>query len=96
MVFKTGIFNNLSDKGFQEGYYPSANEIETLFEKCGFSKIGLRSIRGIGYEKEDNIYNIQDNMIFNKIIDLIEQTSTKPQVIEMCGHAMYLGTKSKN
>ena len=92
-VFKTGKFNNLSDKGFQEGYYPTINEIENLFEKCKFKKIEIKSIRGIGYEKEDNIFNIENNQIFNKIMDLIEQTSTKPEIIEMCGHAMYIGKK---
>ncbi len=92
-VFKTGKFNNLSDKGFQEGYYPTVNEIENLFAKCKFHKIEIKSIRGIGYEKEDNIYSIKEKKIFNKIMDLIEETSNKLEIIEMCGHAMYIGKK---
>ena len=31
--FDTGKFKNLSDKGFQEGYYPTSEEIEKLFWK---------------------------------------------------------------
>ena len=92
-VFKTGKFNNLSNKGFQEGYYPSVKELESLFEKCNYKKLEIKSIRGIGYEKEDNIYNIEDKKVFNKIMDLIEETSIKPEIIEMCGHAMYIGIK---
>lgn len=92
-VFKTGKFNNMVDKGFQEGYYPTSKEIEELFENCNFEKIDIKSIRGIGYEKEDNIFNITDKQIFNKIMELIEQTSNQNEIIEMCGHAMYIGKK---
>ncbi len=95
-VFKTVKFNNLSNKGFQEGYYPTVEEIESLFEECKFKTIEIKSIRGIGYEKENNIYNIKDDKIFNKMMDLIDQTSTKSEIIEMCGHAMYIGTKKFN
>ena len=92
-VFKTGKFNNMIDKGFQEGYYPTSKEIEELFDNCNFEKIDIKSIRGIGYEKEDNIYNIKDKQVFNKIMELIEQTSSKKEIIEMCGHAIYIGKK---
>ena len=61
-----------------------------LIKECNFKTKEIKSIRGIGYEKEDNIYNIKDDKIFNKIMDLIEQTSTKSEIIEMCGHAMYI------
>ena len=92
-VFQTGKFNNLSNDGFQEGYYPNSEEIKDLFTKLDFKTIEIRSIRGIGYEKEDNIYNIKDEKIFNKIMDLIEKTSTRKEIVEMCGHAMYIGKK---
>lgn len=92
-VFKTGKFNNIADKGFQEGYYPTSKEIEELFDNCNFEKLDIKSIRGIGYQKEDNIYNITDEQVFNKIMKLVEQTSNKKEIIEMCGHAMYIGKK---
>ena len=92
-VFKTGKFNNMVDKGFQEGYYPTSKEIEELFDICNFEKIDIKSIRGIGYEREDNIYNITDKQVFDKIMELIEQTSNNKEIIEMCGHAMYIGKR---
>ena len=92
-VFKTGKFNNMVDNGFQEGYYPTSKEIEELFNNCNFEKIDIKSIRGIGYEKEDNIYSITDKQVFDKIMELIEQTSNNKEIIEMCGHAMYIGKR---
>lgn len=92
-VFKTGKFNNMADKGFQEGYYPTSKEIEELFNNCNFEKIDIKSIRGIGYEKENNIYSITDKQVFNKIMELIEKTSNNKEIIEMCGHAIYIGKK---
>ena len=35
---KSGKFNNLLDVGFQEGYYPTLEEIDELFGGNGFSK----------------------------------------------------------
>lgn len=92
-VFNTGRFNNNSNKGFQEGYYPTSNEIEELFNKHGFNKITISSIRGFAYEKEDKLYNIQDKEMFNEIIKLIEKTSELKEIIETCGHALYIGSK---
>ena len=92
-VFKSGKFNNSSDKGFQEGYYPTSDEIEKIFAQNGFDKITMRSIRGFGYEKEDAIYNIEDNEMFNKIINLISDTAQDKSIVEMCGHAIYIGYK---
>lgn len=91
-VFDTGKFNNLINKGFQEGYYPTSIEIEKLFDN-NFKKIDIFSIRGFGYEKEDNLYSIEDKNMFNKIINLIDKTSRDREIIETCGHAMYIGRK---
>lgn len=92
-VFSSGKFNNSSEKGFQEGYYPTSNEIEQLFENHSFQKVSIFSIRGFGYEKEDEIYNISDKNMFDEIIKLIEDTSEIKEIVETCGHAMYIGKK---
>lgn len=92
-TFNTGKFNNLDKSGFQEGYYPTSNEIEELFKKNRFEKIDISSIRGFGYEKEDNIYDIKDKEMFNIVLDLIEKTASLPEIIELCGHAMFIGRK---
>ena len=91
--FESGKFKNLSDKGFQEGYYPASEEIENLFSANGFEKILLRSIRGFGYEKEDVIFKFKNKNVFSKILDLIDSTAEDKSIIEMCGHAIYVGVK---
>ena len=91
--FDSGKFKNLSDNGFQEGYYPTSEEIETLFTANGFNKLLVRSIRGFGYEKEDVIYKFKNKNVFAKLLELIDSTSEDKSIIEMCGHAMYIGIK---
>ena len=91
--FESGKFKNLSDKGFQEGYYPASEEIENLFNANGFEKILLRSIRGFSYEKEDVILKFKNKNVFSKILDLIDSTAEDKSIIEMCGHAMYVGVR---
>ena len=92
-VFQNGKFNNIDSKGFQEGYYATLEEIEELFKNNGFEKITIKSIRGFGYEKEDKIYQIKDNEIRKEIINLISKTSGYSEIINMCGHAIYVGKK---
>ena len=91
--FISGKFKNLSDHGFQEGYYPTSEEIEKLFLENGFDKLLVRSIRGFGYEKEDVIYKFKNKNVFTKLLDLINSTAEDKSIIEMCGHAMYVGVK---
>ena len=93
--FDSGKFKNLSAKGFQEGYYPVSEEIENLFSVNGFEKQLLRSIRGFGYEKEDVIYKFKNKNVFSKILELIDSTAEDKSIIEMCGHAMYIGIKKE-
>ena len=39
------------------------------------------------------LYGFQDEEMFNEIIKLIEKTSESKELIETCGHAMYIGSK---
>ena len=91
--FASDKFKNLSDNGFQEGYYPTSEEIETLFSANGFDELLVRSIRGFGYEKEDVIYKFKNKNVFSKLLELIDSTAEDKSIIEMCGHAMYVGVK---
>lgn len=95
-TFNSGRFNNLDNNGFQEGYYPTSKEIEELFEESNFEKVTIFSIRGFGYEKEDKLYEIQDEEMFEEIINLIEKSSEYKEIIETCGHAMFIGKKKWN
>ena len=94
-VFETGQFINLLDVGFQEGYYPSVDEIEELFSANGFSKKLIRSLRGFGYEKEDALYRLETENpeMFKTVMKLLNDTSEQKAIIEMCGHAIYVGCK---
>ena len=92
-VFRSGRFRNASGSGFQEGYYPTAAEIRNLFSAHGFEEIEVRSVRGFGYEKEDGIYSIKDPEMLNSVMEWIERTASEDAIVEMCGHAVYIGTK---
>lgn len=93
-VFTSGRFNNNAAWGFQEGYYPTSDEIVELFDQHNFSAINLSSIRSFLYEKEDRFYQIQDNRMREEILSLAQETSEKNEIIETCGHAMYIGRKN--
>lgn len=97
-VFKNGSFTNNANHGFQEGYYAKSEEIKNLFNDSGFNEILMRSIRGFGYEREEKIFNIKENNeeLYYNIIKLINDTASLPSIIEMCGHAMYIGKKVNN
>jgi ubiquinone/menaquinone biosynthesis C-methylase UbiE len=58
-TYKEGIFNNQSEYGFQEGSYIKTEKMLSFFDQAGFSKILLRSIRGIGYRQEKNIISLK-------------------------------------
>ena len=94
-TFQSGKFCNLADVGFQEGYYPSVDEIDELFSVNGFDKILIRSLRGFCYEKEDALYKLEteDPEMYIMTMQLLNETSTNRAIIEMCGHAIYVGKK---
>ena len=92
-VFHSGKFKNTANRGFQEGYYPTSEEIAGLFSDNHFSQLEISSIRGFGYEREEKLYALKDEEIFREIIGLIEQTSGQKEIVETCGHAMYIGVK---
>lgn len=92
-VFSSGKFRNQDKKGFQEGYYPTTDEIEELFAEFQFQKEKILSIRGFGYEKEEQIDKIEDEEMLQTVLQLIEKTATCPEIVAMCGHAMYIGRK---
>lgn len=92
-VFRTGQFINNASTGFQEGYYPTSDEIVSLFGTNSFEKMHLSSIRGFAYEKEEAIFSLQDEAVRSEVLALAEETSEDPSIIETCGHALYIGKK---
>ena len=47
-----------------------------------------------GYEKEDVIFRFKNKNVFSKILNLIDSTAGDKSIVEMCGHAMYVGVKN--
>jgi len=92
-VFASGRFVNLVERGFQEGYYAESSEMEALFHGHGFEKVALRSVRGFAYEREERIMAIDDPAMREKIYDLIEETASRKEIVETCGHAVYVGIR---
>lgn len=92
-VFACGKFTNLAPVGFQEGYYAESEEMERLFGENGFQMQLMRSIRGFAYEKEEKLDQIENPAMKAKIFDLIHQTASRKEIIETCGHAVYIGRK---
>jgi len=94
-VFNTGVFNNNTDRGFQEAYHPTSNELASLFGDNGFSKMLMRSIRGWGYNREEQILKLRDEEPekFEVVMELISKTASDPSIVEMCSHAIYIGRK---
>ncbi len=93
-VFDSGKFHNLQNYGFQEGYYATAEEMESMFIAYGFETTCVRSIRGFAYEKEDMIYGIEDKAVYHEVMEAIHKTATDKAIVEMCGHAVYIGRKN--
>ncbi len=93
-VFSSGRFTNNASHGFQEGYYPTSDEMLKLFEEAGFARVHLSSIRGFLYEKEDRFYSLEDAAMQEEILHWAMETAAQKEIIETCGHAMYIGRKA--
>ena len=94
-VFRSGRFTNMAEWGFQEGYYPSSDEIDELFRNFGFSKKLIRSVRGFGFGREEIICGLEekDPEMFKTIIGMINETAENKAIVETCCHAVYIGVK---
>ncbi len=96
-VFEEGVFNNQSESGFQEGHYLKSSDLHSEMQNCGFTKILCRSIRGIGYKQEGEMLNLEKEQpeYFNRIMKILNRTSSDPAIVETCGHAIFIAEKGK-
>jgi len=94
-AYRTGAFYNRCSSGFQEGYYPTREEIRGLFGGAGITTLSILSIRGLANGLEDLLWRIQgsDPQLFSTIMQTIENTASHASVIDMGGHALYIGEK---
>lgn len=95
-VFRTGRFRNQLQEGFQEGFYPTVHEIEGLFAGLEFETIAIHSLRGLAAGFEEELWQIQARNpgLFDAIMEVIAETSQDRSVINMGGHAVYVGEKT--
>lgn len=94
-VSQSGVFNNQSNAGFQEGKFIQTEDLLEMLGKTGFKKILLRSIRGIGYQKEKEILALEHTKpdFYQEILSAIHQSAGDIPIRETCGHAVYIGEK---
>ena len=69
-------------------------EIVRLFAAHGFDRLALCSVRGFGYGREEQLFALQDEAMRHEILHLIESTASAPEIIETCGHALYVGRRT--
>lgn len=53
----------------------------------------LRSVRGFGYGREEMLASIEDAQMKELIYELMEKTAARKEIVETCGHAVYMGQK---
>lgn len=93
-TYKSGIFKNHSNSGFQEGMYLSSTQIERMMQDSGFEKITMRSVRGLGYKLEKGILakKEEDPELFKTIMQVIEESAENEAIVNTCGNALYIGS----
>jgi len=94
-VLEQGGFHNPSASGFQEGFYPSAEEVAALFRDAGLLCRQVLSIRGLADGVEEALWRVQAEgpSVFREFLRVIEQTESESAVVALCGHAMFVGEK---
>jgi S-adenosylmethionine-dependent methyltransferase len=94
-VLDDGVFENSRDRGFQEAWYASSDQIESLFAIAGCEHRDVVSLRGIAYNREEEILDLRENKPdqFAGIMQALQKSARYPEVIATCGHALYIGER---
>jgi len=91
-LLATGVFANETDEGFPEGWYPTQSEVRELFGE-GFAELAFVSLRGLGVGYEQLLLDLQYHRpdLFEAAMTTIRDTASEPSVIDVGGHALYVG-----
>ncbi len=91
LALETGVFKNESDEGFQEGYYARSEDLVSEIEEAGLVVESKRSIRGLGVRLEKEVLSAPKHA--DAILQTITETAGRPEIIELCGHAIVISIK---
>ncbi len=94
-TYRTGVFRNASQRGFQEGYYAESDEIRQMLESVGFSSQEIVSLRSIASMHEQALAIVREKSpeLYATVIAVMDETARDPRVIAMSGNAIYVGQK---
>jgi SAM-dependent methyltransferase len=89
------VFQNPSAQGFQEGYWAQRDEMSGLFTEAGVEFVDALSARGIAAGREEKLLGMREEnpRLFDRIMELIEDTARLPEVIAMGQIGVWIGRK---
>jgi len=99
LASETGVFQNASEFGFQEGYFAAPGEIRRMMELAKFEiddELSLKSVaEGLGNAigSLEHPVDALDAPAANAVNHLIVSMCREPEVINACGHAMVVARK---
>jgi SAM-dependent methyltransferase len=92
LAVETGVFHNTSEAGFQEGYYCTTAEIESLIAAAGLQTIDILSLRSVAYRLERALDALAPSMRA-EVDAVIASMSRWPDVVASSGHALLIARK---
>jgi hypothetical protein len=88
----TGVFQNGSPTGFQEGFYPRPDDLRALFEATGFNVIELVSLRSAANLLEAGLARIKEP-VRSEADRLLDEVARDPAVVATGGHAVLVARR---
>lgn len=89
---QTGVFQNASSSGFQEGYYAAPGEIEALLAAAGLQVLTTISLRSIANRLERELAALEPG-VRAEADAVLEAMSTSPEVVASSGHALVVARR---
>ena len=88
----TGVFRNPSRRGFQEGYFPTPDELSELFESIGFTLVEIVSLQSVANRLEPILGGIQGS-VQPEVGRVLDEVARDPAVVATGGHAVLVARK---
>jgi ubiquinone/menaquinone biosynthesis C-methylase UbiE len=90
------IYQNPTDRGYQEGYYSEPDKMDELFADAGLTPVDMLSVMSIATDHEEELFEIRrrDPNLYEHFLALLEKTSRRPDVISFGKLALWIGRKT--